>query len=49
MRVSAAVPGVNFRVSFVAEQIVAAVDVRDAFRQVEAQGAVDITAIVSAE
>ena len=47
MRVSAAVPRVNFRVSFVAVQIVTAVDVRDALRQVGAQGAADVTEIVS--
>ena len=48
-RVSPTVPGAMFRVTFFAEQIVTAVDVRDALRQVEAQGAADITAIVLAE
>ena len=41
--------GVNYRVSFAAQRIVSAVDMRDAIRQAEELGAIEITAIIRSE
>jgi hypothetical protein len=41
--------GLKYRVSFAAQQIVTAVDIRDAIRQAEELGATEITAIVRLE